>query len=240
MAKELAGKSAIVTGAARGIGKAIALLLAEKGANVAIVDVLEDEANKTAAELKAKGTNAIVYKADVSNSTEVKSMVTRVWRTFGKIDILINNAGVTQFGPLVQTSEKDWDRTIDVNLKGTYLCTKSVLPHMIERASGTIVNISSALGLRGMGNYTAYSASKFGVIGLTKSLAEEVAQYDIRTYAVCPGGVYTPMFMSVSPNADPKTLLKPEAVAEAVVNLCLPYCRQRSGSIVEVHKGIWQ
>ena len=190
---DLTGKVAIVTGSGRGIGRAIALSLAEGGADVVVnARVNIDAATEVAEEIESMGSKALVIMADVSKKNDVDNMIEQTLETFGKIDILINNAGVV--GPTVPISdltEENWSHIMNVDLKGTFLCSKAVIPHMISRRSGKIVNISSIAGKEGNANMTAYCAAKAGVIGFTKALAEEVATYGIRVNCVCPALIET-------------------------------------------------
>jgi len=190
---DLSGKVAIVTGSSRGIGRAIALALAKDGANI-VVNALSNitKAREVAKEIECMGREALVVVADVSKKEHVESMVEQTLKRFGKIDILVNNAGVV--GPTVpihELSEEDWERIISIDLKGTFLCCRAVIPHMIRQRSGKIVNISSIAGKEGNANMTAYCAAKAGIIGLTKALAEEVAKYGIRVNCVCPALIET-------------------------------------------------
>jgi NAD(P)-dependent dehydrogenase (short-subunit alcohol dehydrogenase family) len=193
-------KVAIVTGSSRGIGKSIACELAQNGFNVVIASKNQKDASKVAKELETKfGIKSIGIAADIQNKLQVQKLVRNTIKKFNQVDVLVNNAGVLIVKPLEETTEKDWDYVIDTNLKGAYLCSKEVLPYMIPNKSGCIINISSGAGKSGYGELTAYCASKFGVIGLTESLAEEVNQYKIIVVAICPGAVATDMqkqFMS--------------------------------------------
>jgi len=186
----LSGKVALVTGAGSqiGFGKAIAVTLATEGCDIIVNDIDLEGAEKTAAEVKALGRKAVAIKADIANSNEVNEMVNTALAEFGRIDILVNNAGVGKGGgPLPETKEADWDILINVNLKGPMNCSKAVLPKMISRRSGKIVNIASGVGKSGMPNNSVYAATKAGVIGFTKSLAAEVAPFGINVNCVAPG-----------------------------------------------------
>ena len=184
----------LVTGASRGIGKAIALKYAENGYNVAInyvsdkTDVAELEK-----EFKEKGAECLILKADVSKSEEVEELVKQTIQKFGKIDVLVNNAGITRDGLLMRMKEEDFDKVIEINLKGTFLVTKVVIPYMMKRKVGNIINLSSVVGVVGNAGQCNYSASKAGIIGFTKSLAKEVASRNIRVNAVAPGFIDTDM-----------------------------------------------
>jgi len=223
---DLSGKVAIVTGSSRGIGRAIALSLARDGADVVVnARVNLNRAEKVAREIESMGRKALVILADVSKKGDVENMVKQTLDEFGKIDILVNNAGIV--GPTVpiqELSEEDWDRIISVDLKGTFLCCKAVIPHMISRRSGKIINMSSIAGKEGNANMTAYCAAKAGIIGFTKALAEEVAKYGIRVNCVCPALIETELVERMDPKQAEYLkskiplgrLGKPEEVAELV------------------------
>jgi meso-butanediol dehydrogenase/(S,S)-butanediol dehydrogenase/diacetyl reductase len=189
-------KIAIVTGAARGIGKATAMLLAEGGINVVVSDILSLE--KTVDDIKSTGVDVFDVKCDVSNSKDVENLLQKVIGTYGKIDILINVAGVTTVCPVHQLDEKDWDFVMNVNAKGVFLTNKAVIPYMMKQKSGKIVNVSSDAGKIGYGGLAHYSASKFAVIGFSQALAKEMGEYNINVNVVCPGMVYTPMWEKVA------------------------------------------
>jgi 3-oxoacyl-[acyl-carrier protein] reductase len=189
----LAGRVALVTGGARGIGRAIALRLAADGAKVGIID-LADSGTETAREVEeAGGKAATFFKADISKEAEAKAAVAAVEAALGPVDILINNAGITRDGLMLVMDEADWDAVLTVNLKGAFVMTKAVLRGMIKRRSGCIVSISSVVGRRGNAGQVNYSAAKAGLIGLTKSLAKEVGSRNIRVNAVAPGYIETEM-----------------------------------------------
>lgn len=192
---KLKDKIAIVTGASQGIGRAIALGLAEAGADVVVnCDLNIDRAEAVANEVRAKQRRAIVALGDVSKSSDVNQMVERALRELGRIDILVNNAGVFLPGAIENLKEEDWDRVIEVNLKGVFLCCQAVGPHMINRKSGgSIINVASISGHMPEINSGAYTPSKAGVIGLTRLLAVEWAKYSIRVNALSPGPIMTPL-----------------------------------------------
>jgi 3-oxoacyl-[acyl-carrier protein] reductase len=239
---KLLGKVAIITGGGRGIGRAIALELAKEGANIVAVARTVKEIRETVKQVKHKGSDGIAIKVDVTSPKDVKNMVKKTMQKFKRIDILVNNAGVAIYKPLIHTTEKEWNKIIETNLKGIFLCSREVLPVMIAQSreeetdylAGVIINISSQAGKHGFSGLSAYSASKFGVIGLTESLAEEVMEYGIRVYAVCPRGVDTHLYHSLFPHSDNLHILKPHEVAKKVLELCLPECTLESGSIVDV------
>ncbi len=183
----------IVTGASQGIGEAIALSLAQDHATVILVDIQEEKLDEVAGKIKAQKGRAFSYGADVSRSAEVFELVERVIKDHGKIDHLVNNAGITRDSLLLRLKEQDWDSVIAVNLKGVFNFSKAVIRNMISNRFGRIVNISSVVGLMGNAGQTNYSASKAGVIGFTKSLAREVAARGITVNAVAPGYIATAM-----------------------------------------------
>ncbi|KXS44360.1 MAG: putative ketoreductase, partial [Methanolobus sp. T82-4] len=177
------------------------------------------------------GRESIAITANLRERSNVENMVEKAIDHFGAIDILVNNAGVAVKKPLVETSVEEFDTVMDVNVRGLFLCTRYVLPHMLERGHGTIVNVSSGAGKTGIGQLSVYSASKFAVIGLTESVAQEVSG-KVGVYAVCPGGVDTDMYRSLYRNIPS---LKPEDVAANIVKLCLPDSGTASGSCVTVY-----
>ena len=190
----LAGKAALVTGASRGIGREIALELARQGANVAVnFSGSEAKANEVVDEIKALGRDAVAIKCDVSNTVEVTEMVKASIDRFGKLDILINNAGITRDNLLMRMKEEEWDDVINTNLKGVFLCTKAVTRQMMKQRIGRIINIASVVGVSGNPGQANYVAAKAGVIGLTKTTAKELASRNITVNAVAPGFITTDM-----------------------------------------------
>lgn len=190
----LKGKTAIITGSGRGIGKAIAIKLASLGANIVINDIpSSDYADATCEEIKAMGVDSIVIKGDVRNAEDVNLLINETIKKFGKIDIFVNNAGVTRDGLMLRMSEADWDLVMDINLKGAFNCIKAVAKPMMKQRSGAIVNIASVVGVMGNAGQANYSASKAGLIGLTKTTAKEFASRGIRCNAVAPGFIASDM-----------------------------------------------
>lgn len=194
----LAGKTAVVTGGARGIGKGIVLELARAGAEVLIADLLEDAMQSTAAEVQALGRRALARRVDVTDAAQVQAMVDQAVSGLGGLDILVNCAGVISIHPVAELSERDWDFVMDVNAKGTFLGCRAALGPMRAQRSGRIVNVASIAGKEGFPNLAHYSASKFAVVGFTNALAKEVAQEGITVNAICPGIVRTYMWDRLS------------------------------------------
>ena len=244
---KLRGKVALVTGAAQGIGKAIALLLAQNGADVVVSDINLEKAEETAREIESTGVRAMAVKVDVANSGDVERTVATILEKFGKIDILVNNAGITRDKLILRMSEQDWDLVLNVNLKGTFNCTKAVVKHMAKQRSGKIVSIASVVGEMGNAGQVNYSASKAGVIGLTKTLAREFAQRGINVNAIAPGYIETPM-TEVLPEKVKEELRrlipmerlgKPEDVAQAVLFLVSDESNYITGHVLKVNGGIY-
>ncbi|MBI5289693.1 MAG: SDR family oxidoreductase [Chloroflexi bacterium] len=196
---DLKGTVAIVTGGARGIGRGIAYELAKEGARVAIADLPATSADRdeTIAGIKRLGSDAVAIDVDVRDFAQCQAMVQKTIDAWGQVDILVNNAGVIKVGPVFMFAEEDWDFIQDINVKGTFLCSKAVAPHMMQRRKGRIVNLSSMAGKSGRGGVSAYCTSKFAVIGFTQALAEEMGQFDVTVNAVCPGEVDTYMWREV-------------------------------------------
>ena len=215
--KPLAGMTALVTGASRGIGLAIARRLAELGARLSLCARDSARLESAAAALRSEGFEAIAMVADVTHANEIQSLVDRTHRELGPIDILINNAGIGRFGPAHQMSEADWDAVLDTNLKSVFLIIRAVAPGMIERKRGHIVNISSLAGKNAFANGGIYCASKWGLMGLTACMAEDLRAHNIRVSAICPGSVATDF--SPHTGRDTSKLLQPDDVAHAVATL---------------------
>jgi 3-oxoacyl-[acyl-carrier protein] reductase len=244
---KLKGKVALVTGAAQGIGKAVGLLLARNGANIVVSDINLEKAEETAKEIESIGRNAMAVKVDVANLSDVERMVAAVLEKFDKIDILVNNAGITRDKLILRMTEEDWDVVLNVNLKGTFNCTKAVIRHMAKQRSGKIVSIASVVGEMGNAGQVNYSASKAGVIGLTKTIAREFAQRGINVNAIAPGYIETPM-TEVLPEKVKEELRrlipmerlgKPEDVAEAALFLVSEESNYITGHVLNVNGGIY-
>lgn len=215
---DLKNKNAIITGAGKGIGKAIALALAKEGVNVILVARTKDEIESVAIKARSLRVKALAITADVADINSVNSAVEKALAEFGTIDILVNNAGIATFGKFLELEPTDWERIIQVNLMGTYYVTRAVLPNMIERQTGDIINISSTAGLSGNALTSAYSASKFAVLGLTDSLMQEVRKHNIRVTALTPSTVATDMAKELKlTDGNPDTVMQAEDMAELII-----------------------
>jgi NAD(P)-dependent dehydrogenase (short-subunit alcohol dehydrogenase family) len=225
--------TAIVTGSGRGIGRETAILLAKHGVNVVVCSRTQDEIDETVEAIRKINPGVLGVKCDVSVSSQVDDLVKKTVKKFGGVDILVNNAGIFTVKKLADITEKEWDEILDVNLKGAFLCCKAVLPYMLANNSGAIVNVSSNAGKVGFDSLSAYCASKFGMMGLTESLAWEVAGHHIKVMAICPGEVATRMQESdpeyYRANAD--RMLKPEQVAAKIVDMIFSSKYQNGQSI---------
>lgn len=227
--------TAIVTGGGRGIGRETALLLAQRGVNVVICSRTQSEINETVEAIKKIHPGVLGIKCDVSVSSQVDSLVKKTVEKFGRVDILVNNAAIFVVKKLADTSEKEWDEILAVNLKGAFLCCKAALPYMLKENSGAIVNVSSGAGKTGYDSLAAYCASKFGMMGLTESLAWEVAGHRMRVMVICPGDVATKM-QEVDMEyyrANKERMLKPEQVAKKIVEMIFDE-KYRNGQSVDI------
>jgi 3-oxoacyl-[acyl-carrier protein] reductase len=236
-----------VTGAAQGIGKAVALLLARNGADIIVADINLEKAEETAKEIQALGRKALAVKVDVGNLDDVIRVVQTVLEQFSQIDILVNNAGINRDKLILRMTEEDWDVVLKINLKGTFNCTKAVVRHMSKQRSGKIVNIASVVGEMGNAGQANYAASKAGVIGFTKTIAREFAQRGININAIAPGYIETPMTDVLAEKVKEQLrrlipmerLGKPEDVAEAVLFLVSEASSYITGQVLNVNGGIY-
>ena len=216
--QSLQNKIALVTGAGKGIGKAIALALAAEGVHVGLLARTEKDLQNVADEITAKGGKAAFATADISKIEEVNAAVAKITGELGNIDILINNAGTGTFGKFLELEPEAWENQVRINLFGVYYATRAVLPQMIERKSGDIINISSTAGKTGAAVTSAYSASKFGVFGLTESLMHEVRKHNIRVTALAPSTIVTELAESANLiTGDPERVMHPEDFAELII-----------------------
>ena len=229
MASRLEGKVAIITGAGGGIGRGIAHAFAREGARVIVNDVNGDSVRALTEEIRAEGKETLAIEVDVTDNDQVEAMMRKVLDTFGRIDVLVNNAGVPgehTGPPLSNITEEDWDMTYKVNLKAIFLTCKAVMPHMIKQKSGKIINISSIAGKTGKPSMPHYSASKAGAISFTQSLAMELAPHHINVNAICPGIIWTPLWEKLATSiaeSDPNRRgMEAKAVFEDIVKRLMP------------------
>jgi NAD(P)-dependent dehydrogenase (short-subunit alcohol dehydrogenase family) len=248
----LKGKVALITGSGSGIGKAAALLFAKEGAKVIVNDISE-QGRETVEEIKGQAGEAVFFQADVTKASEVEAMVEKAIDHYGKIDILFNNAGISGVGAVHETSEELWDRVVNVNLKGVFLPSKMVVPHMMRRKEGCIINMSSCIAEIGLMKRAVYSATKGAVLALTKSMQVDYAPYNIRVNALLPGTILTPFVENYLKNSyeDPEKALegikkrqlnselgRPEDVAKAALFLASDDSKFMMGSPLYVDGGV--
>ena len=247
----LAGKVAIITGAGAGIGRSTALLFAKEGAKVVVADCDPESGEKVVAQVREEGGAATFIHVDVSKATDVERMVRETVETYGKLNILVNNAGIYLQADAVAMTEEEWDRILDVNLKGVFLCSKYCIPAMIKGGGGSIVNVGSEAGLVGIKDQVAYNVSKSGVIGLTRSTAIDFAAHHIRVNCVCPGTTETPLVKAaVERAADPAAarraleevrpanrLGRPEEIAAGILYLASDESLYATGSTLSIDGG---
>lgn len=243
----MSGKVALVTGASRGIGRAIALYLAQLGAKVAVnYASSEEEARKVVETISRDGGQAILVQGDVSNSSDVEAIVNKVVEEWGTIDILVNNAGINRDTLLMRMKEEDWDKVINVNLKGVYNCTRSVSRIMMKKRYGKIINISSIVGVVGNIGQANYAAAKAGIIGFSKSVAKELASRNVQVNVVAPGFIETDMTNALSDSIKENILSqipvgrygKPEEVAYVVGFLASDLSQYITGQVIHVDGGM--
>lgn len=243
----LKGKTAVITGAGRGIGKAIALTFASYGANIVVNDIpSSDYAIQTVNEIKETGVQAIFVPGDVRSIDDVKNLIDTAVETFGSVDILVNNAGVTRDNLMLRMSEDDWDLVMDINLKGAFNCTKTAVRPMMKQKSGVIINITSVVGEMGNAGQANYSASKAGLIGLTKTTAKEFAKKGIRANAVAPGFIKSDMTDKLSDEVKEKyyegiplaRFGEVSDIAEAVAFLASDRASYITGQVINVDGGL--
>jgi len=235
----LKGKVAIITGSGRGIGRATALLFSSEGAKVVIISRKENEIKKTSKEIKESGGEVLALKCDVRKTGDIRKVVSTTLKKFGRIDILVNNAGVVYQGPLHEMKESEADEQIDTNLRGLVHFSRIVVPHMIARRSGAIVNVASGAGHYSFENLAVYCATKSAVLAITASLAKEVRRYGIKVFAVCPGAVDTKLQENILGRkvygVARHVMIKPEKIANKILDLASGKTDTSSGGCLNVY-----
>lgn len=242
----LKGEISLITGGARGIGREIALTFAKEGSDIVICDVNQESLEATKKEVEGLGRRAEVFVVDVTDSQQVEDMVNKVLDKFQKIDILVNNAGITRDGLIVRMSEKDFDQVIAVNLKGTFNCTKAVSKVMMKQRHGKIVSIASIIGIMGNAGQANYAASKAGIIGLTKSVAKELASRNVNVNAIAPGFIETDMTAKLADDVKSQMLAliplnrfgKASDVAKLALFLASEASSYITGQVIQVDGGM--
>jgi NAD(P)-dependent dehydrogenase (short-subunit alcohol dehydrogenase family) len=225
-------QTAIVTGAGRGIGRATARALAARGLAVALAARRAADVLQVAREIEQAGGRALALPTDVSKEAQVEELVKQAENRLGPVDVLVNNAGIVDPALVVETTPESWDRVLDINLKGAFLSTRAVLPRMIERRRGRILNVSSISGRLGTPRLASYCASKWGLLGLSKATAEEVREHNVQVMAVCPGSVATEMLARGLPGAEPQ--MEPQAIAAVLVYLAIEAPAAMTGAAIDV------
>jgi len=216
---DLKNRFALVTGASRGIGRGISLMLADSRVHVILTSRSMNKLQKVKEEITSRGGNATVIPADIAKEQDIKTLFKIIKDKFGRLDIVINNAGIGIWGKLVDFSIEDFDKIMNINVRGTYLCCQQAMKMMIPQKNGYIINISSVVGFKGYPNQSAYTASKHAIMGLTKSLAVEAQEHNIRISAILPGGVETDLSVKARPDLDRSLLILPEDIAKTVLYL---------------------
>ncbi len=243
--KRLEGAAAVITGGGQGLGAAIARLFGREGASVVVADINEVTAQAVAEDIVAEGGSALAIRADISLTRDAESLITKTVEQLGRVDVLVNNAGIARMGTVVDVDETDWDLVMAVNLKGAYLCSRAAVPHMERQGGGSIVCIASASGVIGQQAQVAYNVSKHGVIGLVRCMALDHARAGIRVNAVCPGTINTPMLEALSDEqmADLRAmhplgrLAEPGEIAQMVLHLASDEASFTTGSVILVDGG---
>ncbi|HTT37569.1 MAG TPA: 3-oxoacyl-ACP reductase FabG [Burkholderiales bacterium] len=241
----LAGKVSIITGAGRGIGQATALKFGREGALVVVCDLDQDSVDQTVSAVRSAGGEAVGFLVDVTSADSIRAMVEGVVQRYGRIDVLVNNAGIVQDAQLIKMTDEQFDRVLEVNLKGTYNCTKAVAAIMVDQKSGVILNASSIVGVYGNFGQTNYAASKFAVIGMVKTWARELGRKGVRANAVCPGFVETTILNTIPERVLQALrervplgrLAKPEEIANTYAFLASDEASYINGAVIEVSGG---
>jgi NAD(P)-dependent dehydrogenase (short-subunit alcohol dehydrogenase family) len=248
---KLDGRVALITGGGSGVGRAVALLFSREGARVTVVDLNRNGGETTVKMIKEVGGEALFAEADISRSSQVEKAVKTSILHYGKLDVLVNNAGIDVGGSVIELTEEAWDKVIDVNLKGVFLCSKYALAEMLKVGGGAVINIASVLGLVGSNGEAAYCASKGGIVALTKAMAIDLAKHNVRVNCICPGSVLTPMFEkfmastgdyegALARNAEKIPLgraARPEEIARLALFLASDESSYATGSILTIDGG---
>ncbi|MEX5567293.1 SDR family oxidoreductase [Pseudomonas syringae] len=234
---KLKGKTAVITGAGRGIGRATALALAKEGCNIVLAAIEADQVEAVAVEVRALGVKALAVQTDVQHKSQVDALAQAAFKEFGAVDILVNNAGVAIHNPIPKIKEEDWDWMMAINLKGTFLCTQAFFQHMCDRRTGHVVNIVSRAGKVASAKFGAYAASKFGMLGFTQTTDAEGIEFGVKATAVCPGAVDTQQ-RSENHVDDQSMLLQPEDVADYVAFIVTRHPRVYIGEVSPIAQAL--